>query len=58
LDEIYSIARNEWLKKRSGVTVYFEAKNSGMISTAGSIPDGCVDDCFSGISIRSIKELE
>lgn len=57
LDQIYEIARTEWLIKRKDAQVYFEAKNSGMISSAGYVPDGCQDDCFSGISISEIKRL-
>lgn len=54
-DQIYSKAENEWLIKRKGVTVYFESKNNGLISTCGYVPKGCMDDCFSGIRIKSIQ---
>lgn len=57
LDQIYEIARTEWLIKRKDAQVYFEAKNSGMISGAGFVPDGCQDDCFNGINISEIKRL-
>ncbi len=58
LDDIYEKARTIWLKKRSDATTYFEAKNDGMVSTVGFVPDGCMDDCFSGISIRSIEAID
>ncbi|MCI9843739.1 hypothetical protein [Flavobacterium pectinovorum] len=54
LDEIYNKAEKEWLIKRKDVTVYFEAKNNGLISSCGYVPKGCMDDCFSGIRIKSI----
>lgn len=57
LDEVYERAQNEWLKKRDDATVYFEAKNQGMISSAGYVPKNCQDDCFSGITISSITRL-
>ncbi|HEX2848531.1 MAG TPA: hypothetical protein VHN59_18440 [Chitinophagaceae bacterium] len=57
LDEVYKLAREEWLKEREDVTYYFEAKNNGMISTAGYVPNGCADDCFIGITIMSIERL-
>ena len=57
LDEIYSKAKNEWLVKRKNVTNYFEAKNDGLISTCGYVEKGCVDDCFAGITIKSIQSL-
>lgn len=57
LDEIYRLAREEWLKEREDVTYYFEANNSGMISSAGYVPNNCADDCFNGITITSIERL-
>jgi hypothetical protein len=57
LDEIYQEAKNNWLKKRDDADTYFEAKNNGMISTAGYVPKGCADDCFRGISINKITPL-
>ena len=54
LDEIYSKARNEWLKDRSGATTYFETENDGMISVCGYVENNCADDCFIGIRISNI----
>lgn len=58
LDEVYERARSVWLKKRSDAKISFEAKNDGLISAAGFVPDGCMDDCFPGIVIRSIETIE
>ena len=58
LDEVYETARTVWLKKRGDGSVSFEAKNNGLISSAGFVPDNCMDDCFSGISIRSIEAID
>jgi hypothetical protein len=55
LDQIYDKARTEWLIKREKATIYFEAKNDGMLSSCGYVPDGCMDDCFVGVHINSIK---
>jgi len=57
LDQVYEIARTELLIKRKDAQVYFEAKNSGMISSAGYVPDNCQDDCFHGVNISEIKRL-
>jgi hypothetical protein len=57
LDEIYEKARTYWLKNRSGAKTYFEATNTGLISSCGFVPNDCVDDCFNGITIISIKKL-
>lgn len=57
LDEVYSFAKATWLAKRSDATTSFEAKNKGMISRCGFVPNGCQDDCFNGISISKIEAL-
>jgi len=57
LDEVYDKARNEWLIKRENAKVYLETTNNGLISTCGYQEDGCMDDCFMGIHIASIKAL-
>lgn len=57
LDHIYTQARTELLKKRENAQTYFEAKNDGMISSAGYVEDGCTDDCFRGINIAFIEAL-
>ncbi|WP_353125320.1 hypothetical protein [Parapedobacter pyrenivorans] len=58
LDEIYETARTVWLKKRDDAQISFDAKNDGLISSAGFVPNGCMDDCFSGIAIRSIEAID
>lgn len=57
LDEIYAKAENEWLIKRKNTDTYFETKNNGLISTCGYTEKGCMDDCFTGIKIKSITTL-
>lgn len=57
LDQVYDWARTDWLKRRAGASTYFEAKNNGMISSAGYVEKGCMDDCFRGITIKSIERL-
>jgi hypothetical protein len=57
LDQIYTKAKDEWLVKRDDATTYFETKNSGMISFCGFVPNNCQDDCFRGVSIRSIEAI-
>lgn len=56
LDEVYAEVKNNWLKKRDSAKTYFEAKNEGMISSAGYEENGCQDDCFRGIRISSISK--
>lgn len=55
LDEIYDLAKNEWLKERDNAHTYFEAANDGLISMCGYVDKNCADDCFIGIHIASIK---
>lgn len=56
LDDVYKKALTVWLKadpKKNDI--FFEAKNNGIISSCGFVPDGCQDDCFHGITITAIK---
>ena len=57
MDEIYAKAKDEWLVKRDNAKTYFEAKNDGMISLCGYVPNGCQDDCLNGIKIKYIRGL-
>lgn len=57
LDEIYAKAQQDWLLKRANAKTYFEAKNNGLLSTCGYVENGCQDDCFIGIHIKSIEPL-
>jgi hypothetical protein len=59
LDGVYQKAKTTWLKadKKSN-SIYFEAKNNGMISSCGFVPNGCQDDCFNGITIDLITAVQ
>lgn len=57
LDDIYIKAKNDWLIKRKNSTAYFETENNGLISECGYVENGCMDDCFNGIIIKSIDIL-
>jgi hypothetical protein len=57
LDEVYDKTRDEWLIKREDAESYFEAKNNGLISSAGYYIIGCADDCSTGIYISDIVSL-
>jgi hypothetical protein len=59
IDDIYVKAKNEWLNVDSKAnTIYFETKNNGILSTAGYVPNNCMDDCFTGINIKSITGFD
>ncbi|GAA3612119.1 hypothetical protein Q4Q39_04590 [Flavivirga amylovorans] len=57
LDEVYEKAKQEWLLKRKEAQTYFETKNNGLISMCGYVENGCQDDCFIGIIIKSVEVL-
>lgn len=58
LDAIYIKAQNEWLSvDKSKYNITFKTDNNGMISVCGYSPIGCQDDCFTGVSIKSITAL-
>ena len=54
LDEIYDKAKKEWLIKRKNAEIHLETENNGLISTCGYVENGCMDDCFNGVHIKSI----
>lgn len=56
LDDVYESAKS-WLSSKENVSFVFETDHDGIISTCGFYPDGCMDDCFTGIRILSIKAL-
>ncbi|MDA6069006.1 hypothetical protein NJT12_05165 [Flavobacterium sp. AC] len=58
LDEIYEKAKTQWLVKRKNANTYFESENNGLISKCGYVENGCMDDCFAGISIKNIVALK
>lgn len=57
MDEVYQKAENEWLVESSNVTTYFQVDYRGLLSTCGYVRNGCADDCFVGIHIKSIVAL-
>lgn len=59
LDDVYQRAKTVWLKADKKTNdIYFETKNSGMISSCGFVPKGCQDDCFNGITISLITSVQ
>lgn len=53
----YEKSEQEWLIKRKNATSYFEEVNNGLISTSGFVKTECLDDCFVGITIKSIEAM-
>lgn len=39
------------------IKVFFSTDMNGILSTAGTVPDGCMDDCFNGYRVRGFKWL-
>ena len=57
LDQVYELAKNDWLRRQDNAKASFEAKNNGIISSCGYWEDGCMDDCFKGIRITLVEAL-
>jgi hypothetical protein len=58
LDAVYNKAKKDWLSvNKKDNDVYLEANNNGIISSAGYVPKGCMDDCFNGIHIKDVIAL-
>jgi hypothetical protein len=58
LDDIYAKGKSEWLSvDKTKNDVIFETDARSLIATCGYVPNGCMDDCFSGVHIKSITGL-
>jgi hypothetical protein len=56
IDELYDSCASEYLiVDQDKNTLYFEAESDGLMTLCGFVPDGCMDDCFSGVRINSFK---
>lgn len=54
IDELYNICASEYLViDEENNTLYFKTELNGLMTLCGFVPDGCMDDCFKGISINS-----
>ncbi|WP_150936197.1 hypothetical protein [Pseudotamlana haliotis] len=59
IDELYNTCLSDYLIVDSKNNVlYFETKLEGIMSLCGYVPEGCGDDCFSGIQINSFNWIE
>lgn len=58
MDELYAKAKAEWLsvdKNKNEIT--FTTDNRGILYSCGYTPKNCNDDCFNGVTIKSITSL-
>lgn len=56
IDDLYNSCAGEYLivdKERN--TLYFDTGISGLMTLCGFVPNGCVDDCFTGVRIISFE---
>jgi len=59
IDELYSSCAGDYLiVDEEKNTLYFETEINGLVALCGFVPDGCVDDCFQGISIDSFDWID
>ncbi|MFI2741691.1 hypothetical protein ACG2LH_03045 [Zhouia sp. PK063] len=55
LDQLYSDCSSNYLNADMNKNmVYFNTDTTGIMNSCGYVPKNCVDDCFNGISIKSI----
>jgi len=58
IDELYEKARKEWLNvNKSQNDIEFQTDANGIIAVCGYTPKNCVDDCFTGISIKDLSGM-
>ncbi len=59
IDELYNTCASEYLiVDEKNNTLYFETELNGLMTMCGFVPNGCMDDCYRGISINSFKWIE
>ena len=57
-DKLYNSCGTQYLMVNTqNNDIYFEVSDTGLISTCGYVPKGCMDDCFHGITIKSFEWL-
>jgi hypothetical protein len=56
IDQLYDSCVSKYLiADTKNNTLYFESELGGIMSLCGYVPNGCVDDCFSGVRINSFN---
>ncbi len=59
IDDLYNSCAGEYLSvDKEKNTLYFEAELDGLMTLCGFVPDGCMDDCFRGVTITSFEWLD
>lgn len=59
IDMLYDSCINKYLKINSEQnTIYFSTHDNGILKSCGYIPKYCMDDCFTGVTIKSFKWLD
>jgi hypothetical protein len=59
VDELYDTCAKEYLRvNEKENTVYFETKGDGLLNMCGFVPDGCMDDCYTGITVDTVKWIK
>jgi hypothetical protein len=53
IDELYNNCSSEYLTvDANNNTIYFETELNGLMTLCGFVPNGCLDDCYIGVSIN------
>lgn len=59
IDELYDSCAKDYLSvDEQQNTIYFDTAENGVMISCGFVPDGCQDDCYTGITINSFKWLD
>lgn len=57
LDQVYENCKKHLKEDTKKHTLYFDTFDNGIISLCGYVPEGCQDDCFTGIRISEFGWL-
>lgn len=56
IDQLYNSCIGEYLAvSRKKNSIYFETFSNNVISKCGYVPEGCMDDCFTGFSLTGFE---
>lgn len=59
VDELYTTCASDYLVvDATNNTLYFETDSTGLMTLCGFVPDGCADDCYSGVSITGFDWIK
>ncbi|MFY0600140.1 MAG: hypothetical protein JXR03_10750 [Cyclobacteriaceae bacterium] len=59
IDMLYETCASQYIVvDEKDNSIHFETEESGLMNTCGFVPNGCIDDCFTGIQISAFDWIK